>query len=170
MNKVSDDTLIRKMSIPGTHDTCAQYDFLRLSSTAAAQDLSLNELLQAGVRHLDIRPYWDGKECKIHHGITYQYMNLDDVLDVCYRFIAENPSEAIIFMVYKEWKCSDSDICIPILDKINANSDKWVTVTSAENLTLGECRGKIDFCQTLQRLRWSRNSKRFRPGEIKPDG
>ena len=143
MSCIADDTLIREMSIPGTHDTCAQYDFLGLSGTAAAQDLSLSELLQAGVRHVDIRLYWDGTECKIHHGITYQHMNFDDVLTICYNFLDENPTETIIFMIYKEWKCEDSDICQPILDRINANPTRWITTTSAENLTVGECRNKL---------------------------
>ena len=143
MSKISDETLIRKMTIPGTHDTCAQHDFLGLSGTAAAQDLSLTELLNSGVRHIDIRLYWDGTECKIHHGITYQFMNFDDVLKICYDFLDANPSETIIFMIYKEWKCEPSDICQPILDRINATPERWITVTSAENLTLSECRGKL---------------------------
>ena len=142
MQEIDDDILIRNMTIPGTHDTCAQHDFFALSSTAAAQDLSLNELLYAGVRQVDIRLYYNGSYCEIHHGITYQYMSFDDVLNICYAFLEANPTETIIFVIKSEWKCEDSDICPSVEEAVTADSDKWITTTDATSLTLGTCRGK----------------------------
>lgn len=143
MSQVADETLIRKMTIPGTHDTCANYDFMSLSSTAAAQDLSLKQQLEAGVRQIDIRMYNNGKEILIHHGITYQHMNYNQVLSICYDFLEKNPSETILFFIMAEYKSSDADICDGVMAGINANPEKWLTVNSAENLTLGQCRGKL---------------------------
>lgn len=143
MSEVSDDTLIRKMTIPGTHDTCAQHDFIFLSSTAAAQDLNLVQLLNAGVRQIDIRMYNNGKDITIHHGITYQFKNYNEVLKTCYDFLEKNPTETILFFIMAEYKSEDSDILDGVMEGINKNPEKWIIEPSAENLTLGECRGKL---------------------------
>ncbi len=90
------DTLVKNITIPGTHDSCARTDFLGFPSTSSTQDLSLEEQLDAGVRCLDIRIQEKDGGWGIFHGPVYMDMMLDDVVEVCRRFLEKNPTEFII--------------------------------------------------------------------------
>ena len=102
MNKLDDRVTLTSLAIPGSHDTCAIYDFL-IATTSAAQDIPLYEQLDRGVRFLDIRisKQKDGT-LGIYHGIKYMYIDFEDVVNICIDFLKNNPSEFILMMVKEE--------------------------------------------------------------------
>ncbi len=143
MGRLSGDLRVTDIVLPGTHDTCANYDFLGLSSTAAAQDLTLKEQLEAGVRCIDIRIYNDNEVYKIHHGPQFMHMTLNDVVQTCRRFLEQNPTEFIILTAMGEYK-SPRESITPILEScINSNPTLFISATEAGSMTLSEARGKI---------------------------
>jgi hypothetical protein len=98
MKGLPDDVLISQLSIPGTHDT--------LSNTSnvmgQCNTLLLKDQLNAGIRLIDIRGVYNigNENIEIWHG----FLNLNkhfkkDVVDVCKRFLDQNPSETIFIRV-----------------------------------------------------------------------
>ena len=87
-------------SIPGTHNTCALYE--TIPNTARCQSLTLAEQLTAGVRYLDIRCRHVGDRFVIHHGMEYQRLSFEQVLETVTSFLDANPSETVILSVNEE--------------------------------------------------------------------
>ncbi|QBA19909.1 phosphatidylinositol-specific phospholipase C domain-containing protein [Chryseobacterium indologenes] len=143
MAGLQDNISISKLSIPGTHDSGARIDAPLVSGTAKTQDLSIAEQLNAGVRFLDIRCRHIDNAFTIHHGAIYQNMNFDDVLNACYTFLQNNPSETIIMSVKEEYDASNTTRTFEqTFDSyVQKNPSKWDL--GAIIPTLGAVRGKI---------------------------
>ncbi|MCQ2471942.1 MAG: phosphatidylinositol-specific phospholipase C [Clostridia bacterium] len=141
MASISDEALISEISIPGTHDSCALYEPIHPS--AKCQNYTIKDQLEMGVRFLDIRGVALIKKIGMVHGPIYQARKLDYILDECYSFLKENPTETIIMSVKEDLSIGDSiGRFISLVDKyISANSDMWFTENRLP--TLGEVRGKI---------------------------
>ncbi|KAA2224882.1 phosphatidylinositol-specific phospholipase C [Chryseobacterium sediminis] len=143
MSGLQDNISISKISIPGTHDSGARVDTPVVSGTAKTQDLSIAEQLNAGVRFLDIRCRHIDNAFAIHHGAIYQNLNFDDVLNACYTFLQNNPSETIIMSVKEEYDASNTTRSFEqTFDAyVQKNPSKWDL--GANIPTLGAVRGKI---------------------------
>ncbi|WPO91453.1 phosphatidylinositol-specific phospholipase C [Chryseobacterium sp. HR92] len=143
MSGLQDNISISKISIPGTHDSGARVDAPVVSGTAKTQDLSITEQLNAGVRFLDIRCRHIDNAFTIHHGAIYQNLNFDDVLNACYTFLQNNPSETIIMSVKEEYDASNTTRSFEqTFDSyVQKNPTKWDL--GANIPTLGSVRGKI---------------------------
>lgn len=143
MSGLQDNISISKISIPGTHDSGARVDAPVVSGTAKTQDLSIAEQLNAGVRFLDIRCRHIDNAFTIHHGAIYQNLNFDDVLNACYTFLQNNPSETIIMSVKEEYDASNTTRSFEqTFDSyVQKNPSKWDL--GANIPTLGSIRGKI---------------------------
>lgn len=143
MSGLQDNISISKISIPGTHDSGARVDAPVVSGTAKTQDLSIAEQLNAGVRFLDIRCRHIDNAFTIHHGAIYQNLNFDDVLNACYIFLQNNPSETIIMSVKEEYDASNTTRSFEqTFDSyVQKNPSKWDL--GANIPTLGSVRGKI---------------------------
>lgn len=102
MGRLPSGTLIRNITMPGTHDSCANYDYLGLSSISSTQDLKLMDQLEAGVRCLDIRITEKDGVYGVYHGPVYMKMSLDDVAKVCKDFLGKHPTEFILMFVQYE--------------------------------------------------------------------
>lgn len=153
MSGISDEKKLSDLSIPGVHNAAASS--LPLALFAKCQNHSISELLDAGYRYLDIRAgvsEADGKKslvlyhnfipCYRWDGVIPKKLTLDDVIESCYDFLSENPSETIIFMV----KYEHGDISISefeeLIDKtIGQNSGQWLLTD--ETPCLKDARGKI---------------------------
>ncbi len=98
MDKLPNNTKISRLSIPGTHETCA----LHGGPAVACQNRVLKEQLEAGIRFIDIRCRHIDDEFAIHHGHYYQKINFDDVNRICIDFLKANPSEFIVMSVKSE--------------------------------------------------------------------
>lgn len=100
MSAIPDDWKMGWFTIPGTHETCARYE--SVPDTAICQKLTLRQLLDAGVRFLDIRCRHIQNSFAIHHGREFQKLYFDNVLEEVQSFLRDNPSETILMSVKKE--------------------------------------------------------------------
>lgn len=143
MAGLQDNISISKISIPGTHDSGARIDAPVVTGTAKTQDLSIAEQLNTGIRFLDIRCRHIDNSFTIHHGAIYQNLNFDDVLNACYTFLENHPSETIIMSVKEEYDASNTTRSFEnTFDSyIQKNPSRWDLGTNIP--TLGEIRGKI---------------------------
>ena len=109
MGKLPDEMPLNAIVIPGTHDSGTQY--VQLAFFSKCQALSIGSQLEAGFRYLDIRLSVDGERMRLKHGFTdcktgpmpwSAALSLEDVLRQCYTFLAEHPTETVIFAVKQE--------------------------------------------------------------------
>lgn len=109
MEKISDETKLSAMSIPGTHHSATQY--VSLSPIFQCQDTDIKTQLENGYRYLDIRLVLKNDnlilkhnfaKCKKERSIFSTPLTLDDVLEDIYTFLDKHPSETVIFCAKKE--------------------------------------------------------------------
>jgi 1-phosphatidylinositol phosphodiesterase len=140
MSVLADDLLLGKMTIPGTHETCALYG----GDLVECQTKTLRQQLDAGIRFVDIRCRHIEDVFTIHHGLVYQHINFGaGVRDVCLQFLADHPSECIIMSIKKEYKEVD---CNRTFEQtfdwyLEGNRASWYLNDTIPKL--GDVRGKI---------------------------
>ena len=141
MSSISDEASIATLSIPGTHDSGALKE--TISGTAKSQNLSIAEQLNAGVRYLDIRCRHINNRFAIHHGVVYQNLNFDDVLNACFNFLNSHPKEAIIMSLKEEYIPSNNTRTFAqTFDAyVKQNASKWSLSNNVP--LLGSIRGQI---------------------------
>jgi len=141
MGAIDGNKSLTQLSIPGTHDSGARYE--PVSGTAKCQNLTIAEQLAAGVRYLDIRCRHIDDTFAIHHGLVFQHIYFDDVLNDCIGFLNSNPSECIIMCIKEEHTPSNNTRSFEqTFDSYVAqNPDKWCLTATIP--TLGQARGKI---------------------------
>lgn len=149
MKNIDDGEDLFRLSIPGTHDCVTQYvQFKHISNT---QSMNIYNQLCIGIRALDIRVQSMGERLGMVHGIAKAFdspnrprrqMDMESVLEHCYKFLEENPSETIIFQ-FKNDSNKENEKCFNNLfyTYISKNEDKWYTDNKIP--TLKEARGKI---------------------------
>lgn len=140
LTALPDSTVLSRLTLPGTHDTCARVG----GGLAACQTLSLAEQLAAGVRFIDIRCRHIDDVFAIHHGSVFQNLYFGTgVQDVCADFLAANPGETIIMSVKEEYTSSN------ITRTFEQTFDNYVSQRPAiwhlgnTVPTLGAVRGKV---------------------------
>lgn len=149
MKSIDDNVNLLSLSIPATHDSVTQY--VQLSHFAKCQDRNIYEQLNIGIRALDLRVKSEGDRLKMVHGIAKVFnnpshissqMDMADVLNHCYNFLAMHPSEAIIIQ-FKNDNNRENEHCFDNLFNtyISPNKDKWYTESKIP--TLKQARGKI---------------------------
>lgn len=104
MSEIDGKRDLLTLSIPGTHDCVTK--FVQFEHISKTQDLTIAEQLNLGIRALDIRVESRGEALKMVHAFAKAFptankfgkqMDLDFVLNQCYDFLLENPSETIVF-------------------------------------------------------------------------
>lgn len=153
-----------ELTIPGSHDCVTQ--FVQFPHHFQTQSQNIYEQLNIGIRALDIRVESKGERLKMVHGVVKAFctanrsggqMDLENVLDHCYKFLEENPSETIIFQ-FKNDSNSENEKCFDNLfyTYIKGNEGKWFTENRVPNL--GESRGKIVL---IRRCKMRTDNKEF---------
>lgn len=148
-SQIDDNENVFKITTPGTHDCTTKY--VQLAHICRCQDKSISEQLEIGVRALDIRVAPEGDRLMLVHSIAKvltgsshhsEQMDLAHVLDECYAFLDENPSECIIFQFKNDNnKSMEKSFHNLFYTYIKGNEDRWFV----ENRTplLKEARGKL---------------------------
>lgn len=137
------------LSIPGTHDCVTKY--VQFAHICKTQDLTIYAQLMLGIRALDIRVESNGDRLKMVHGVAKVFttpnkfgkqMDLDYVLNACYDFLRENPSETIIFQ-FKNDSGKENEKCFDNLffHYIAKAPNMWFCENRVPKLD--ETRGKI---------------------------
>jgi len=148
MKTIDDRTLIRNMSLPGTHNTMALYG----GDIPKCQTLNLSTQMRAGIRVFDIRCRHSHNNFLIHHEIVYERTNFSNVLNGMINFLKQNPSETLLVRVREEY--------IPIGNnqsfektfadyESNSNYKNYFWQPISTNPTLGQVRGKIVVLQNF---------------------
>ncbi len=142
MKNIPDFLNIKDINIPGAHN--ASTKFCQFGLFSCCQKLSVIELLNIGVRALDLRV--DGEN--MVHSFTAckksffgKALKIHDVIEDIINFLECNPSETVIVFFKNDGK-TDGNTCLDILKKIiEKNPDKWYLENSFP--VLSEVRGKI---------------------------
>jgi 1-phosphatidylinositol phosphodiesterase len=161
LSKISDNTSITDLSIPGTHDTmtikCDQY--------TNTQTLSFEEQLEAGVRFFDMRltqKFTD--EMVAAHRSCITNFTFYDILGVASGFLKNNPSEFIIMRIqnanenkddFPEYTKSLHSVILQNLDKFYfPNKDNsWPNVGNARGKIIAvECNPKMYDASTIEKV------------------
>lgn len=143
MKNIGDDTSVKDINIPGTHDSATKY--CQFSLISSCQNKSIKEQLEIGVRAFDIRVDKNTlvhSFCKCRASLLGSVLTLDDVIGDIFSFLNENPSE-IVLMFFKMDNGESSLECFRLLYEnfIKTNPDKWYLENKIP--ALGEVRGKI---------------------------
>ena len=149
MAAVADERLLNTVTLPGTHDSATCY--AQLGFFSKCQALPIAEQLEAGYRYLDIRLALDGENLILAHGFTNcktgplpwdGALKLDDVLAQCDAFLAEHPTEVIVFAVKQERGEEPVAAFQAALDRcIQKKPERWLLTDKMP--CLGEARGKL---------------------------
>lgn len=144
MSSISDNVSLAALSIPGTHDSGADYGCptFAYNEYAKCHTQSIPQQLNGGIRYLDIRCRRTGNSFAIHHGQCYQQMNFGEVLQDCQKFLQDNPSETIIMRI-KEEHSADSDKSFATIFNGYQSSYSNLFYTSTSIPTMANARGKI---------------------------
>lgn len=100
MKEVSDDYLIKQMSIPGTHDSGATHSIFDVAGKC--QDLRIQSQLNIGVRFFDLRLQLKNDELEIVHSFVNQKLYFADVINAMIDFVKEYDSEFLIISLKEE--------------------------------------------------------------------
>jgi 1-phosphatidylinositol phosphodiesterase len=148
MGNVGDGIKISRLSIPGTHESCALHGGSILPNLTICQNRSLQQQLAAGIRFLDIRCRHVNNVFAIHHGPIFQQLMFGGgVRDVCINFLKANPSECIVMSIKEEYNPAGTTRTFEdTFDTyVSGLENFWYqgSSTPASIPTLGEVRGKI---------------------------
>ena len=138
LGQMSDLTLIKDISLPGSHDTMALYSIGDLAGRC--QSLSLASQLDAGVRFLDIRLQNQKDTLKAVHGIVDEKEKFPAIVNTIDTFLTEHPTEFLIVSIKEEEKPKGGtkDFETLVVDSL---TEKWYT-GNVMPATLGQVRGK----------------------------
>ena len=100
MANLDDNTSLREVDMPGSHDTMATISIGNLAGQC--QSLSLADQLTLGVRFLDIRLKQEKSNLEAVHGFIDQKVKFDEIVKVVDDFLNNNPSEFIIMSIKEE--------------------------------------------------------------------
>ena len=142
MSKVSDDTRIIDMSIPGTHDSGATHSLFDVAGKC--QDLSVKQQLNVGTRFFDLRLQLVGEEFRIIHGPADQNLKFKSVLKDLTSFVKDYNTEFLIISIKQEDSSKDNTRSFE--EVLSDNLKEYEDVISFSNelpSTVKEARGKI---------------------------
>jgi len=143
MSKIPDDTLIKEIAIPGSHDAGT----IGMPWTFRTQNYSIGDQLTFGARYFDIRVNKTEKGYPIFHS-SMNGVDFRDVLQEIKAFIKAHPTEVLLldFQHFKGGSQGDVyEFLSEELDKENLilhNDTDKSDVEFISSLTLGEARGK----------------------------
>ena len=125
--------------------------FVQLAFVTKCQAKSVGDQLEAGIRYLDIRLGVEEEGLRLMHGFTScktgpmprsAPLDLDALLEQCYAFLTEHPTETVIFAVKQEHGDeSVKEFETALATTIDRDADFWLLTDRIP--TLGEARGKL---------------------------
>ena len=151
MGRLSDNTFVSQISIPGTHDAGTGHGvnnymgFISGSTYAVTQEKTLTEQWNSGIRAFDLRPAVDGSRLRIYHGVISTNLYLDDALTTLCGLLDSHPTEMCIVIIRHESEADDNNSSwgTKMKELLNSNPTKSHAVNFNPDAKLGDMRGKI---------------------------
>lgn len=152
MATIPGNTKFNLLSIPGAHDAATSTVTGLTSGASKTQSLSITELLEAGVRALDIRPGYKGSKeftaetLVIYHGSTSTNVKFVDAMDAVKDFLIKNPTETVLISLLKESNGSSTDQSASWCDVVRGYLEsipEYVLQQVTAEMTISGCRGKM---------------------------
>ncbi|MEV3932198.1 MULTISPECIES: phosphatidylinositol-specific phospholipase C [unclassified Streptomyces] len=140
MGAIADATPLRRLTIPGTHNSGARFG----GPWTECQNTTIAAQLDSGIRFLDIRCRISGDAYAIHHGASYQHLNFDDVLGACRDFLARHPSETVLMRLKQEYS-EESDAAFRRIFDLYLDGKGWRSLLRLDPTLpdLGGARGRV---------------------------
>ena len=141
MKELPDNTPLREMSIPGTHDSGALHSIGDVAGKC--QDLSIADQLAIGVRFFDIRLQLKNDQFVVVHSFVDQALTFEEVLADIKVFMKVHPSETLIISIKKEADSANSTK--EFADALEQQLSEYQEIFAFDQTlpeTLGEMRGK----------------------------
>ncbi len=142
MSILADNIPFTMLSLPGAHDAATKGTS---SGTTETQSRSIAELLTAGVRALDLRPYATNSTTAdnmyIYHGSVNTNVRFKDALATVSSFLDSHPTETVFLLLHEEDDNNLDAWRTATLSCLNAQSSHIKPIDS--NMTLDQCRGKM---------------------------
>ena len=142
MSILADNIPFTMLSLPGAHDAATKGTS---SGTTETQSCSIAELLTAGVRALDLRPYATNSTTAdnmyIYHGSANTNVLFMDALATVSSFLDSHPTETVFLLLHEEDGNNLDAWRTATLSCLNAQSSHIKPIDS--NMTLDQCRGKM---------------------------
>ncbi|MDR1478246.1 MAG: hypothetical protein LBJ00_04825 [Planctomycetaceae bacterium] len=149
MRRLADSTDLRKISMPGTHDS-ATYGVIDADVPDMArcqyQSKNITQQLKDGIRFFDLRVGSDGK---LHHGHVICYdsypngpVTIEKVFNNIVAFLDGHPGETVLVLIKHEYGDNTHDYLEYVNSAINRHRDRVYTGTST-HLKLSDIRNKI---------------------------
>lgn len=140
MASLDNNTSLREVNMPGSHDTMALYSIGDLAGQC--QSLSLKDQLNLGVRFLDIRLKEENDKLKVVHGFVDQKATFKQVTDIVESFLNKHPSEFLIMSIKEEANSSNSNLSFEDSLKTYLDNEIYLKNNSLPE-KLGDIRGKV---------------------------
>jgi hypothetical protein len=151
MSYLDDDTLIKDIVIPGSHDAGT----VGMMYMGATQSTTVAEQLAAGTRYLDLRVENVDGEAVIYHS-ALRGQKLSVVLSEVRSFLTNNPTETVI-LDFQHFKNDSYDLVINLLiEKLDAGATSSLQRKVAYSSTRDEAR--VDYIDKLTLGRAGRSS------------
>lgn len=135
MADVAENTPLRQLTIPGTHDTVARYSVGDVAGRC--QDLGIRSQLNIGVRFFDLRLSLDSGKLKGVHSYVDEKISMDKIMKQFDGFLADHPTETLLVSVKDEGKVHDG------FDEAVKTAFEGRLVDFDLDLRMGDCRGKM---------------------------
>ena len=144
-NAIEDETPIKRIAIPGSHDAGS----VGMVPIACTQRDAIADQLRGGVRYFDTRVTLSGDKLKIFHG-PIKGVDFEPIATALATFMREHPSEFVI-VDFQKLSTDAIDPLLRLLDTSGlrdlavVNATDAAPLTFVDALTLGDVRGKILF-------------------------
>ena len=136
MARLTDDTPIVRLLIPGSHDSCAN----RGGPLVKTQSLSLISQLESGVRAFDIRLKLINNALLVFHGEVFLHADFLLVVKIFRKFLLANQTEFLLVRIKSEGvNLSPLKIYAHVVETVHRELKVMVKIPES----VGSARGKV---------------------------
>ena len=151
MEQLDDNRMVTDLSLPGTHNAATAEGWEGLAVlignlAARAQDLTIAEQWNVGVRAFDIRPQKDGDKLRCMHGISGTKLLVGDFFAKMRDLLAASPTEFAIVATKIDTTEGEPEVVewAPMFySLIQSDSLRDCFVEFSPTMTVGDVRGKM---------------------------
>ena len=144
MGNLPDNAYVARLSIPGTHDTATGEGFIvgMYETYSRAQDLSLADQLEDGIRAFDFRPSEYNGYLNCAHGISETNITFQKAFETLRDFLVAHPTEFFIIHILQV-DAGNTTAQNLLHELLESDGMKDYVVDFRRDLTVEDMRGKM---------------------------